>query len=383
MRVKLKELKPNPYRVEAEYDEERLTALIESMETTGFWGGLTVREKDGLVEVPYGHHRVEAAKRLWGEEYEVDVDVAEIGDEEMVRRLALENSEAFSHDFYSGTVMSVQAAVRFLRATRGLPADKPFEAIEIAAFLGWTFASSHEGKQQAQPRVRTALRAIELAELGYLSLQALRGGGMESAKKVLLSAEAAYDMVLREKAKKLAAIEAERTRREQLAVEAERRRVAAEKAAIEAKTKAEAERAKEAAAAAERQRKHEAEKAAETVEKVEVIQQTARRAAQASATKSGDAIRAIQRGEITTPTLLEYQRLKELKPKTKKTTVAPLRDITEQFTKRVDNMVRDDDEAFRQIVEGEDRKLKRIATLREALLRLSARAKNRAKELEA
>jgi len=48
---------------------------------------------EGGVEIAYGHHRIEAAKRVYGDDHEIGITIRELSDIEMLRVMGLENSE--------------------------------------------------------------------------------------------------------------------------------------------------------------------------------------------------------------------------------------------------------------------------------------------------
>jgi len=95
MKVKIKDLHPNPFRDIASYqlDEQKVLSLEQSINQTGFWDNLLAREYNGEIQIAYGHHRLEALKRLYGPEFEVDIPVKDLDDATMLRIMANENME--------------------------------------------------------------------------------------------------------------------------------------------------------------------------------------------------------------------------------------------------------------------------------------------------
>lgn len=94
--IRLGDVKPNPFRDIQHYtlEESRVEALMESMNTTGFWNNIIGRvNAEGEFEIAYGHHRLEAAIRFYSEAYVHDFPVAEINDYQMIQMMASENSE--------------------------------------------------------------------------------------------------------------------------------------------------------------------------------------------------------------------------------------------------------------------------------------------------
>src|SRR4051794_9494322 len=64
--VPLSKVRPNPHRDLSTYPwvEEKLTQLMRSIGDVGFWTGVIARKTDDGYELAFGHHRIEAARRL-------------------------------------------------------------------------------------------------------------------------------------------------------------------------------------------------------------------------------------------------------------------------------------------------------------------------------
>src|ERR1043165_1634389 len=101
-KIKLNQLKPNPFRDMAHYPihREKLEMLKASIRTTGFWDNLLVRKAGSHFEVAYGHHRLEALKELvrenvLDENYDFELPVRNLDDAAMIRIMASENIEEY------------------------------------------------------------------------------------------------------------------------------------------------------------------------------------------------------------------------------------------------------------------------------------------------
>jgi ParB-like chromosome segregation protein Spo0J len=97
MKIRLNELRPNPYRdfhVDP-IDSRQVQALRASIEQDGFWGGIVCRRMKGEIQIGAGHHRVEAA--LQAGIKEADICVASLDDEAMIRVYARENATQRGH----------------------------------------------------------------------------------------------------------------------------------------------------------------------------------------------------------------------------------------------------------------------------------------------
>lgn len=128
MKLKLKEILPNPYRdlTRNPLKPEKLKELEASINDTGFWDNVVVRKnKEGKYELAYGHHRLEAAIRSGITEADFIVKV--LDDAKMLKVMDNENRETYGADLMS-VMESVEGVVRALGAGK-IPA---FEHAENA-----------------------------------------------------------------------------------------------------------------------------------------------------------------------------------------------------------------------------------------------------------
>lgn len=93
MKVKIKDLEPNPWRDMTKYPliREKIERLKSSIEQTGFWDNILCRKAGNIFQLAYGHHRLVAVKELGITE--IDIPCKDLSDADMVRILALENRE--------------------------------------------------------------------------------------------------------------------------------------------------------------------------------------------------------------------------------------------------------------------------------------------------
>src|ERR1039458_10743712 len=64
-------------------DTDKVKHIAESVTATDFWKGIQGREVDGLVEVAFGHHRIDAARLLGMKE--IPIEVLKLSDAEIDR----------------------------------------------------------------------------------------------------------------------------------------------------------------------------------------------------------------------------------------------------------------------------------------------------------
>lgn len=93
MKIQVSKLRPNPFRKIDSYpiDKTKVDTLVESIKETDFWDNILGRKKGEFYEIAYGHHRLEAIKKL--EIEEVDIPVRELSDAKMIKIMANENLE--------------------------------------------------------------------------------------------------------------------------------------------------------------------------------------------------------------------------------------------------------------------------------------------------
>jgi len=100
MNIALSDIESNPNR-DLNFNplhEEKLVALMASINETGFWSNVIVRphpEKKGKYQLSYGHHRLESAKRCGIKEAEFVV--RNLDDNFMIKMMEAENSEDYRY----------------------------------------------------------------------------------------------------------------------------------------------------------------------------------------------------------------------------------------------------------------------------------------------
>lgn len=137
MKVKVEQLRPNPFRRMDKYPiiYDKVEKLKNSISETSFWDNILARKKnenghEPVFEIAYGHHRLKAIKDLGIEE--VDIPVRELDDETMIKIMANENMEDWEPD--TRVINETVRVVRdFLRSSRGTDQIGPKA---IKEFLG-------------------------------------------------------------------------------------------------------------------------------------------------------------------------------------------------------------------------------------------------------
>ena len=94
MKMALKDLNPNPFKKEinkGNLNREIIDRLKSNMKELGFMGALPVVKHKGQVCMVCGHHRVQALKEVFNDEYEIEVTFHTYDDETLLRGMVVEN----------------------------------------------------------------------------------------------------------------------------------------------------------------------------------------------------------------------------------------------------------------------------------------------------
>lgn len=183
------DIRPNPFRNIKQYplQPEKIKALRESFRATDFWDCLPARiGEDGKPEIVYGHHRLEAARQEFPDNFEVRLIVKDRTDSEMLKMMLWENMEEWRTDAV-GNQASIRAVVEayangkiellprekktphgklryapgFCQGGDDVPCahrEHPYTAPMLVDFTGWGSA-----------KVETTLAALELMERGLVA----------------------------------------------------------------------------------------------------------------------------------------------------------------------------------------------------------------------
>jgi len=97
MKVKLKNIVPNPFRSEiGGFSDSQISSIIESCEMSGYgkYCQFDVREvkgKKGKYELVYGHHRLKAFEKFYGKDHEASIVIKDYHDDQMFTEMCREN----------------------------------------------------------------------------------------------------------------------------------------------------------------------------------------------------------------------------------------------------------------------------------------------------
>ncbi len=208
MKVKLKNVRPNPFRNIDAYptNTDKVEQLKKSIQSTEFWDNIVARKSGNGIEIAYGHHRLRALNELYDGEETFSFIIRDLDDSEMIKIMAHENLDEWGHN--SGTERETVRAVinaygagqiflnapakktsnnqlRFADAEQQFcfhasgsepHAHRPYTADTVSAFLGGTMTID---------TIKYTLRALCLIEQGHLDEEKLRDVSSHGARVVV------------------------------------------------------------------------------------------------------------------------------------------------------------------------------------------------------
>ncbi len=183
--ISLSKVDPNPYRMLGDYpySEEKLSVLVRSIKDVGLWEGVIGREKDDRVEIAFGHHRIEAAKRAGLSD--ANIVIRDLSDDDMLRFMGRENGEDYRTDFLV-LLETWEAAYKSL----GAGAPEVSHAIDIANFLGWVLPRSGSDKMHMSRTAEACSSAHYLITKNYINRSDLKSLTVTEARDICQKAQA-------------------------------------------------------------------------------------------------------------------------------------------------------------------------------------------------
>lgn len=116
MKLKLSQLKPNPFKREingGKLDEDQIKKLMQSLDKLDLMGAIPVIKRTNEYFLVSHHHRVEALKRHFGKNHEVEIVVHNYSDDQLLRGMVVENFTQKMDDFHE-TIANISAIQKYL-----------------------------------------------------------------------------------------------------------------------------------------------------------------------------------------------------------------------------------------------------------------------------
>jgi len=183
--VGISQIDANPFRRLGDYPyvERKVEALMKSISDVGLWEGIIGRMVGNRVEIAFGHHRAEAARRVGLDA--INIIIRDLTDDEMLAFMGRENMEDYNADFLT-MLETWEAAVAHFTSMDVNSANP----IEIAKILGWTQKRSNTDAPQMNRTAEACNSAFTLMNNGYIKRGDLHDMSVRDAREILVRASA-------------------------------------------------------------------------------------------------------------------------------------------------------------------------------------------------
>lgn len=102
MKLKLNQINPNPFKKEinkGHLDKEQVQRIKSNIKELGLMGSIPVVKIEGKYHCVSHHHRVQALKEVYGNNFEVEVVLHNYSDDQLLRGMVIENLTQRAGDF--------------------------------------------------------------------------------------------------------------------------------------------------------------------------------------------------------------------------------------------------------------------------------------------
>ena len=138
MKLKLSELKPNPFKKQiskGELNKEQVNKIKANIKELGFFGSLPIFKKDDKYYLIAGHHRVQALKEVYGKDYLVEAVVSDYNEDQVFKGMVIENITQRGQEFreLNENIVAIETYInshsdilKSLRDSRSHPSKSPY-----------------------------------------------------------------------------------------------------------------------------------------------------------------------------------------------------------------------------------------------------------------
>jgi ParB-like chromosome segregation protein Spo0J len=219
-KIKVDSIRENPYQPRKNMDGESIKLLAQEIKKMGLWSSpLRGRERDGHIELCFGHRRLAAIRHLgWTE---VEIDIVDLSDVEMALQALIENlqREGLDEVERADGILKYMELKTGTENPSGLPLSERRPWItarrELAAILGYKddqqiniylkiAAWEEEEKEPIRNRKIAAQTACELkriAGIQAIHVGAERGIKFDTVKKISKEVEKIANLQTKDKVK--------------------------------------------------------------------------------------------------------------------------------------------------------------------------------------
>lgn len=161
------------------YNDQKIAALRQSIRDVGLWEGVIGRKAGDKIELAFGHHRIEAARRELGDDASVSIIRRDLSDEQMLQFMGRENLEDYNADFLV-MLETWESAQNFI----GGRGRQNLQAIEVASLLGWTQNRTARDGIYLKNVAEACNDASKLIAGGHISRDQLAGLSVKSVREI-------------------------------------------------------------------------------------------------------------------------------------------------------------------------------------------------------
>lgn len=102
MKLRIEQLKPNPFKKEisnGKYNETQLQEIKGNLGELGLMGAIPIVNIKGQYHLVNSHHRLEALKRMYGKKHQVEVTLHKYSSDQLFKGMVIENLSQRGNDF--------------------------------------------------------------------------------------------------------------------------------------------------------------------------------------------------------------------------------------------------------------------------------------------
>ena len=160
MKLKLSELNHNPYKNQinkGKLNEDQIEKLSKNLDELGLMGSIPIVQRGKKYFIVNCHHRVEALKRKFGYDFQVEVTLHDYNDSQLLQGMVIENLTQRNNDFRE-ELENVNAVKHFLEGVRNSDTTELLRKQDVSQGIGARQISDFLNDTLSKTRVSELLR---------------------------------------------------------------------------------------------------------------------------------------------------------------------------------------------------------------------------------
>jgi len=168
MKLKLKDIKPNPFKKEinnGKLIEEQVKRIQSNIKELGLMGAFPIVKINNQWHLVSGHHRKEALKRAFGENYEVECVEHKYSKEQLLRGMIIENvsQRGIEYEEITGNLLAIKNWLKISARTPSVQAKRKdikgvFDAGSTSDIYNWL---NKNGEVLSQSTIKKYIRIAD------------------------------------------------------------------------------------------------------------------------------------------------------------------------------------------------------------------------------